>query len=114
MARAPLGRWLCGPPRAAADEEALAIGLDLADLVVRRRLVQKMEVLAFADSAPIGDATVTDYFLAHRDDYQLPETISFTHAFFSAAARGGRAAEDARAGRAGVRRAEMVTAAGAG
>ena len=28
--------------------EALALGLDLADLVVRRRLVQKMEVLALA------------------------------------------------------------------
>ena len=77
--------------------EALALGLDLADLVVRRRLVQKMEVLALADSAPIGDAAVTDYFLAHREDYRLPETISFTHVFFSAAARGGRAAEDARA-----------------
>ena len=38
------------------DREALARGLDLADLVVRRRLVQKMEVLAFQDSAPLGDA----------------------------------------------------------
>ena len=94
--------------------EALALGLDLADLVVRRRLVQKMEVLALADSAPIGDAAVTDYFLAHRDDYRLPETISFTHVFFSAAARGGRAAEDARAALTGLRRAEMVTAAGLG
>jgi peptidyl-prolyl cis-trans isomerase C len=92
--------------------EALALGLDLADLVVRRRLVQKMEVLALGDSAPIGDAAVTDYFLAHRDDYRLPETISFTHAYFSAAARGGRATEDARAALTEVRRAEMVTAAG--
>ena len=82
--------------------EALALRLDLADLVVRRRLVQKMEVLAFADSAPIGDAAVTDYFLAHREDYRLPETISFTHVYFSAAARGGRAAEDARAALTGL------------
>jgi PPIC-type PPIASE domain len=94
--------------------EALALGLDLADLVVRRRLVQKMEVLALADSAPIGDAAVTDYFLAHRDDYRLPETISFTQVFFSAAARGGRAAEDARAALTELRRAEMMTAAGLG
>jgi peptidyl-prolyl cis-trans isomerase C len=84
--------------------EALALGLDLADLVVRRRLVQKMEVLAFADSAPIGDAAVTDYFLAHRARYRLPETVSFAHVYFSAAARGSRAAEDARAARAGLRR----------
>jgi peptidyl-prolyl cis-trans isomerase C len=84
--------------------EALALGLDLADLVVRRRLVQKMEVLAFADSAPIGDAAVTDYFLAHRARYRLPETVSFAHVYFSAAARGSRAAGDARAARAGLRR----------
>jgi hypothetical protein len=94
--------------------EALALGLDLADLVVRRRLVQKMEVLALADSAPIGDAAVTDYFLAHREDYRLPETISFTHVYFSDGARGGRAAEDARAALTELRRAEMVTGAGLG
>ena len=53
--------------------EALARGLDLADLVVRHRLVQKMELLAFQDSAPLGDAGVMDYFLAHREGYRLPE-----------------------------------------
>jgi hypothetical protein len=84
--------------------EALALGLDLADLVVRRRLVQKMEVLAFQGSAPLGDAGVMDYFLAHREHYRLPERVSFAHAFFSAAVRDGRAAEDARAARAGLRR----------
>jgi peptidyl-prolyl cis-trans isomerase C len=129
-------RWLAGrwehqwrrPPTAAeldrlvADfireevlyREALAIGLDRADLVVRRRLVQKMEVLAFADSAPIGDAAVLDYFLAHREDYRLPERISFTHVFFSAAARGDRAADDARVARTELRRAGAAGAAGLG
>ena len=94
--------------------EALARGLDLADLVVRRRLVQKMEVLAFQDSAPLGDAGVMDYFLAHREGYRLPERVSFAHACFSAAARGERAAEDARAARAGLQRAEAAGAAGLG
>jgi peptidyl-prolyl cis-trans isomerase C len=90
--------------------EALARGLDLADLVVRRRLVQKMEMLAFARSAPIGEAGVMDYFLAHREDYRLPETISFAHRFFSTAARGGAAEEDARAARAGLRHAATEAA----
>ena len=94
--------------------EVLARGLDLADLVVRRRLVQKMEVLAFQDSAPLGDAGVMDYFLAHREGYRLPERVSFAHACFSAAARGERAAEDARAARAGLQRAEAAGAAGLG
>jgi peptidyl-prolyl cis-trans isomerase C len=94
--------------------EALALGLDLADLVVRRRLVQKMEVLAFADSAPLGDAGVMGYFLAHRERYRLPERVSFTHAFFSVAVRGGRAAEDAVAARAELRRVGVAGAAGVG
>jgi peptidyl-prolyl cis-trans isomerase C len=94
--------------------EALALGLDLADLVVRRRLVQKMEVLAFADCAPLGDAGVMDYFLVHRERYRLPETVSFTHAFFSTAVRGGRAAEDARAARIGLQRSGAADAAGMG
>jgi peptidyl-prolyl cis-trans isomerase C len=94
--------------------EALALGLDLDDLVVRRRLVQKMEVLAFADSAPLGDAGVMGYFLAHREDYRLPERVTFAHAFFSSASRGARAAADARAARAGLRRAAAADAAGVG
>jgi hypothetical protein len=94
--------------------EALALGLDLADLVVRRRLVQKMEVLAFADSAPPGDAGVMGYFLAHRENYRLPERVTFAHAFFSAAARGARATADACAARTELRRAEAADAAGVG
>jgi peptidyl-prolyl cis-trans isomerase C len=94
--------------------EALALGLDLADLVVRRRLVQKMEVLAFADSAPLGDAGVMGYFLAHHEDYRVPERVTFAHAFFSSAARGARAAADARAARTGLRRAGAADAAGVG
>jgi peptidyl-prolyl cis-trans isomerase C len=93
---------------------ALALGLDLADLVVRRRLVQKMEVLAFQDSAPLGDAGVMGYFLAHREDYRLPETISFAHVYFSAAARGGRAAEDALTARAELRRVGAAVPTGMG
>ena len=94
--------------------EALALELDLADLVVRRRLVQKMEVLAFADSAPLGDGGVMGYFLAHREDYRLPERVSFAHVFFSTAARGGRAAADARGELTGLRRAGAAGAAGVG
>jgi peptidyl-prolyl cis-trans isomerase C len=94
--------------------EALALGLDLADLVVRRRLVQKMEVLAFADSASLGDAGVMGYFLAHLEDYRLPERVAFAHAFFSTAVRGARAVADARAALTGLRCAGAADAVGAG
>jgi hypothetical protein len=68
--------------------EALALGLDRDDLIVRRRLVQKMETLALEGTPELGDAELMEYFLGHRGEYRLPETVSFTHVFFSAAVRG--------------------------
>ena len=73
--------------------EALALGLDRDDLVVRRRLVQKMEMLALRDGPEISETDLMDHYLAHRADYTLPESVSFRHVFFSAATRGA----DARA-----------------
>jgi peptidyl-prolyl cis-trans isomerase C len=73
--------------------EALALGLDRDDLVVRRRLVQKMEMLALRDGPGVNEPGLMDHYLAHRADYALPESVSFRHVFFSAAARGA----DARA-----------------
>ncbi len=71
--------------------EALALGLDRDDLVVRRRLVQKMEMLALRDGPGISEPDLMDRYLAHRADYTLPESVSFLHVFFSAATRGAEA-----------------------
>jgi hypothetical protein len=71
--------------------EALALGLDRDDLVVRRRLVQKMEMLALRDGPGVSEPDLMDHYLAHRADYALPESVSFRHVFFSAAARGADA-----------------------
>lgn len=71
--------------------EALALGLDRDDLVVRRRLVQKMEMLALRDGPGISEPDLMDHYLAHRADYALPESVSFRHVFFSVAARGAGA-----------------------
>jgi hypothetical protein len=73
--------------------EALSLGLDRDDLVVRRRLVQKMEMLALRDRPEISESDLMDHYLAHRVDYALPASVSFTQVFFSAATRGA----DARA-----------------
>jgi peptidyl-prolyl cis-trans isomerase C len=77
--------------------EALALGLDRDDLIVRRRLVQKMETLALEGTAELGDTELMEYFLGHRGEYRLPETVSFADVFFSAAARGVEAPTAARA-----------------
>ena len=68
--------------------EALALGLDRDDLVVRRRLVQKMEMLALRDAPGISESDLMNHYLAHRADYALPESVSFRHVFFSGATRG--------------------------
>ncbi len=73
--------------------EALTLGLDRDNLVVRRRLVQKMEILTLRDAPGISESDLMDHYLAHRADYVLPESVSFRHVFFSAAIRGA----DARA-----------------
>jgi len=83
--------------------EALALGLDRDDLVVRRRLVQKMEMLALRDGSGVSESDLMDHYLAHRADYALPESVSFRHVFFSAAARGAGTRAAARAALAEVR-----------
>ena len=83
--------------------EALALGLDRDDLVVRRRLVQKMEMLALRDRPEISESDLMDHYLAHRADYTMPESVSFWHAFFSTAARGAEARAAAEAALVDVR-----------
>jgi hypothetical protein len=54
-----------------------------------------------------------DYFLAHREDYRLPERVTFCHACFGAA-RGDRGAQDAQAALADLQDGSAVDAAGIG
>jgi len=82
--------------------EALALGLDGDDVVVRRRMVQKMELLT-QDLAVMSDPTDDELrrFLAdNRARYRTPDRISFTQVFFSVDRRGAAAESDAAALRA--------------
>ena len=65
--------------------EALALGLDEGDYVIRRRLVQKLEYITegFAEgSAALDDAAVQRYFDANKSDYYVEPYVTFTHGFF--------------------------------
>jgi len=65
--------------------EAQAMGLDVNDLVVRRRMVQKMELLS-QDLALLVDPTDQElraFFAENRDDYLVPPRISFSHIYFN-------------------------------
>ncbi len=78
--------------------EALAMGLDKDDVIIRRRLGQKLEFLFqdLADSNPPTDEEVRDYFAANRDRYQEPEVMTLTHVFVDPDRRGDQTLTDAR------------------
>ncbi|MGB5696710.1 MAG: peptidylprolyl isomerase [Polyangiales bacterium] len=65
--------------------EALSLGLDENDYVIRRRLVQKLEFITegFAEaSADVDEAAVQRDFEANKADYYVEPFVTFTHVFF--------------------------------
>jgi len=70
--------------------EALALGLNENDEIIRRRLIQKMEYLAqgFYNQIPqLSEQQLIDYFTDNEQHYQLPASITFTHVFLKVNAR---------------------------
>ncbi len=78
--------------------EALALGLDQNDTILRRRLMQKMEFLSndLAELNTPDEAALNKYFLDNQEKYKLPARVSFTHIYFSLDKRGAKAFEDAK------------------
>ena len=77
--------------------EALALGLDRDDTVVRRRLVQKVEFL-IADTVSLEPANfeLQAYFDANAETYRQPARVSMTHIYLNPDERGASIEEDAR------------------
>ncbi|UCE02595.1 MAG: peptidyl-prolyl cis-trans isomerase [Candidatus Latescibacterota bacterium] len=78
--------------------EALKVGLDANDVVVRRRMVQKMELLS-QDLALLADPTdrqLQSFFQERREEYRIPPRLSFSHVYFNMDERGPAGEEDAR------------------
>jgi hypothetical protein len=65
------------------SREARALGLDQEDVVVQRRLAQKMRFLseAFADEAAVDEADLAAFFQGHRNNYQRLARFTFRHVF---------------------------------
>lgn len=77
--------------------QALAMGLDRDDTIVRRRLRQKMEFLS-QDLAAQVDPTEEElqaYLEENGDSFRLEPRISFQHIYFSRDQRGDEALSDA-------------------
>lgn len=79
--------------------EARAMGLDLDDTVIRRRLRQKLEFLTvdlLTESDPTPEQ-VRRYFDEHADAFRGPTRFVFQQIYFNPELRNGRAADDATA-----------------
>ena len=78
--------------------EALALGLDRDDTIVRRRLAQKMEFLTddIASTAEPDAGALRKFFEENAARYAKPAQVSFRHVYFSAEKRGAKVDAAAR------------------
>jgi peptidyl-prolyl cis-trans isomerase C len=96
-------RWGRGPTAAERDglvreyiretvmyREALAMGLDRDDTIVRRRLAQKLEFLVqdLLQVPPPTEEQLLSYRQAHVDRYTQPAVVTFSHVFVDPDRRG--------------------------
>ncbi len=82
-----------------AYREALALGLDENDIIIRRRLRQKLELLA-EDTALLAapsDEQLQQFLDSHADNYQVEPRVSLQQVYFNRDRRGDQAESDARA-----------------
>jgi len=78
--------------------EAIALGLDRDDTIIRRRLRQKMEFLPqdLVDQIEPTDAELRTYLGENADAYQVETRVSFQHIYLNLDRRGTAAEGDAR------------------
>ena len=85
--------------------EALALGMDASDALVRRRLAARMTARLRADAArePIDEATLRAWFDAHGDTFEQPAAVRFAQVCFARSDREGEAERRARSALASLR-----------
>ena len=95
--------------------EAMRLGIDKDDTVIRRRLRMKMEFLqdAEAEATPATEVELTAYLAAHPDTFREPPAIAFEQVYLDAQKRGRAAQADAAAVLASLTKDEAFSA-GAG
>ena len=70
--------------------QGLAMGLDKDDLLIRNRVLQKLQVIAeeSRQSDPPDDAELEKFMRAHASDYASPPVLTFTQVYFDPAQHG--------------------------
>jgi len=77
--------------------EALTLGLDKNDEIVKRRMAQKMQFIA-EDMAAAQEPTTEElraWYAENSDRFAMPKRLSFRHLYFSPDSRGAQAYDDA-------------------
>ena len=65
--------------------EALLLGLDREDRIIKRRLAQKITFLKQESmSEPPSNKDLTDFYTSNKEKYYIQPTHTFKHFFFSA------------------------------
>jgi hypothetical protein len=80
----------------ALHREALALGMDANDYVIKQRLIQSIRFITngfVTAGVNVSDEDVVAYYADNRDDYYVDPYVTFTHVFFSSDRNG---AEQAR------------------
>jgi PPIC-type PPIASE domain len=77
--------------------EAMALGLDRDDTVIRRRLRQKMEFISddIAARSQPTEAELGAYLAAHPDSFRFEQRFTFSHVFLNPEKHGENLARDA-------------------
>jgi hypothetical protein len=70
--------------------EARAMGLEQNDVIIKRRMVQKIEFLTndLLDPPPSTNEEIKEYFDEHLESFVIPEKIDFIHIYFNEENRG--------------------------
>ena len=92
--------------------EAVAMGLDDGDIVIRRRLAQKLELLAqglITPEEPTDEALQT-WYEENENQYKQPDRYTLTHIFFNPDKREESTLDDANEALAELRALEAVPA----
>jgi peptidyl-prolyl cis-trans isomerase C len=79
------------------SREAMALGLDKDDTIIKRRLAQKMEFVMEDASAlrEPADDELRRWFAQNAQRFAMPSLVTFRHLYFSPDIRGARARDDA-------------------
>ncbi len=65
--------------------EALSLGFDKSDYVIKRRMIQKLDFITQGFTESLGSPSnqyILDYFEKNKKDYFVEPWVTFTHVFF--------------------------------